>query len=144
MAPRFIFRFSAASCLLFAATPSTGADIHCPASLTETPSVSQSDPAWVIAVSPGVRPLEHVGVYLGSAPDYGAQAPDSTHKARLRETVTWSLVRAPNDSFWVGCSYTGTTAMALKQIDPQAKQCIAIYELLPSGRRQRLSAFRCQ
>lgn len=145
MRPRLLWPISAAvSCLLFNATPSVGAQIHCPDSITETPTVSMDDRQWVIITKTGERPLEHVGIYLGTVSEHGAQIPDSTKRAKLRETVTWNIRRSSTDSFWIGCSYVGTTAVLFQQLDPGIKRCIATYDLLPSGRRQRLTTLDCQ
>lgn len=145
MGSRFaLLILAAASYLLFKAAPSMGAEIHCPESISETPSVSINDKTWTVVTKTGERSIEHVGIYLGTVSEYGAQDPDSTKKVRLRETVTWNIVRSPTDGFWVGCTYVGTTAILLKKLDPEIKQCVAIYELLPTGRRQRLITFGCQ
>ncbi len=133
-----------AAFLLLKAAPSMGAEIHCPASISETPLVSISDETWTVAAKKGERPLEQVGIYLGSISEYGAQVPDLTKKAKLQETVMWKLVRLPKDNFWVGCAYVGTSAILLKKLDPSLQQCVATYTLLPTGKRQRLNTFECQ
>lgn len=88
--------------------------------------------------------MERAGVYLGNPPEYGALVPDATHRSTLRETVTWRLVRAPEDVFWIGCAYTGTTAMLFKKLDSGVTRCTVTYDLLPSGRRQRLRVLECR
>jgi len=132
------------SSLLLCAGAAVGAEIECPASITETPSVISGNAAWLISAKTGERPLEHAGIYLGSPAEAGAQVPDSTRTTRFREKVTWKLVRAPQDEFWVGCSYTGTSAILLKRLESGVTQCIATYTLLPSGRRQQLETMDCR
>jgi len=148
MAPRFNFTlFAAASCLLLKVFPTFSAEIECPASIVETPSVSINDKVWTVVTKTGERPLEQVGIYQSrtdTADVYGAQVPDSTNTAKRQEVSTWNLIHSPSDIFWVGCSYAGTTAIVLKQLAPDIKQCVATYELTPPSRWKRLSTFRCQ
>lgn len=126
------------------ALAAVAAEIHCPASVTETPTVSTEEKQWIVVAIPGERNLERVGIYLGNPSEYGAQVPDSTKTVKKKETVTWRLTRSETDTFWVGCSYVGTTAMLFQKVDAKATTCVASYDLLPSGRRQRLSAMVCQ
>lgn len=131
-------------CLLSISSPSVAGDIKCPGSITETPTVSLTDKRWTVVTNSGERPLEHVGIYLGTLSEYGAQVPDATKKSKRKETVTWNIQRSPTDTFWVGCSYVGTTAVLLQELDSSVNVCMATYDLLPSGRRQRLSTLNCQ
>jgi hypothetical protein len=129
---------------LAAAAPGHAAETACPAAIVETPSVALTDDAWQLAAAPGERPLEHAGIYLGALAQLGAQVPDSTRKKQLTETVTWRLRRADADQFWIGCSYVGTTALLARPIAPGATECVVSYELLRTGRRQRLTGIACR
>jgi hypothetical protein len=53
------------SCTALAAL---AAEIHCPASITETPTVATEDWQWMVVASSGERQLERVGIYLGTRP----------------------------------------------------------------------------
>ncbi len=119
-------------------------EIHCPTNLSETPTAVNPDPVWTIAASTGERPLDSVGVYWGSVDQRGAQVPDDTQKKKSSETLTWRLPKAEGGHYWIGCSYTSTTAMLYQKIAPTYSQCVATYMLLPSGRRLRLAAMQCQ
>jgi hypothetical protein len=130
--------------LPFTAQTAIAAEIHCPSSIKETPSVSKKDEQWVVVASSGERLLERVGIYLGTPSEHGAQVPDSENATKKTESVTWRLRRAASDAFWVGCSYVGTTAMLFKKVDTNVTTCVASYDLLPSGRRQRLSTMDCR
>lgn len=123
--------------LLFSGDSAVAAEIQCPRTITETPAVSTPNDQWTVVALSGERPLEGVGVYLGDPPEHGAQVPDST-KTKTR-IVKWRLVRAEKDTFWVGCTYVGTTAMLFQKVDAKASACAATYDLMPSGRPQRLS-----
>lgn len=131
-------------CLPSISSPSVAGEIKCPSSITETPTVSSNDKRWTVVTNSGERPLEHVGIYLGTLSEYGAQVPDATKKSKRKEMETWNIKRSPTDTFWVGCSYVGTTAVLFQELDSSVKVCVATYDLLPSGRRQRLSALDCQ
>lgn len=119
-------------------------EINCPANLSETPSVLSLDPMWTIAATAGERPLDTVGVYWGSPEQRGAQVPDDTQKKKSLETLTWRLPKADGGQYWIGCSYTNTTAMLYQKIAPTYSQCLATYTLLPTGRRLRLAAMHCK
>lgn len=129
---------------LFATHATVAAEIHCPTSVKETPTVSTEEKQWTVVASSGERHLEHVGIYLGDPSEYSAQVPDSTKTVKKKQIVKWRLTRSKTDTFWVGCSYVGTTAMLFQKVDGKATMCVASYDLLPSGRRQRLSAMVCQ
>lgn len=120
------------------------AEIHCPASINETPNISNKYIQWTVVANSGERPLERAGVYLGIPPDYGAQVPDSTKSDKKKETVTWKISRANSDLFWIGCSYVGTTATLFQQIGNTIEVCTATYDLLPSGKRLRLYTLECR
>ena len=125
---------------LVACVSTTAAEISRPRSITETPTVSTVDSQWTVVASAGKRPLEQVGIYLGTLSEYGAQVPESTKTTKKKEIDIWRIVRAETDTFWVGCCYTGTTALLFQNLDPSVTQCVATYDLLPTGHRQRLSS----
>lgn len=141
---RSLFVLSITTLALTLSCAAPAVEIHCPASMTETPTVSSAEKQWVVVAPSGERYLERVGIYLGNPSEDGAQVPDSTKTDKRKETVTWRLTRSETDTFWVGCSYVGTTAMLFQKVDAKATTCVAAYDLLPSGRRQRLSAMVCQ
>lgn len=130
--------------LSFTTHTAVATEIHCPASVMETPGVSTEEKEWTVIANSGERHLEHVGIYLGAPSEYSAQVPDSTKTVKKKQIVKWRLTRSQTDTFWVGCSYVGTTAMLFQKVDAKATTCVASYDLLPSGRRQRLSAMVCQ
>lgn len=128
----------------FTAPAAFAAEIHCPTLITETPTVSKEDKQWIVVASSGERQLERVDIYLGTLSEYGAQVPDSTKTVKKKEIVTWPISRSETDTFWVGCSYVGTTATLFQKVDANVTACVASYDLLPSGKRQRLSAMDCR
>lgn len=131
---------------LFSTLPISGyaAEIKCPDSITETPHVSSVAKSWKVVSIPGVRSLEQAGIYFGNPVELGAQVPDSTKEVKAKETSTWRLIRSKGDEFWIGCSYTGTTAMYFQKVSGNITECAVSYDLLPTGRRQRLSAIDCR
>jgi hypothetical protein len=132
------------SALLFASLPSNAATIQCPRSITEKPTVSSADPAWSVVAVSGERQVQHAGVYTGIAAEYGAQVPDSTTTTDREERVTWHIPKRDSETFWIGCSYAGTTAMLTIELKPGMESCVASYALLPSGKRQRLKHIDCR
>lgn len=129
--------------LSFSGDSAVAAEIFCPRTITETPTVATANNQWTVVALLGERPLEGVGVYLGDPPEHGAQVPDSTKTIKKARIVKWRLVRAEKDTFWVGCTYVGTTAMLFQKLDAKVSACAATYDLLPSGRPQRLSGMVC-
>jgi len=127
----------------FLAAPIYAHEIECPQSITEKPSVSKKEKKWRIVSASGERPLERVGIYLGDTSEYSAQVPDSSEVSQGEEKVVWNIVRAPEDTFWVGCEYTGTTALLFQKLNPASKICTATYELLSSGKRLSLKSLIC-
>ena len=101
------------------------------------------DRQWLVVARQGERALEGVGIFLGTPAEFGAQVPDASKVERNRELVTWRIVRATGDRFWVGCVYSGTTAMLFQKLAADESLCVATYDLLPSGKRQRLSSMQC-
>lgn len=97
-----------------------------------------------MVTSSGPRPVEHAGIYLGSPDEQAALVPDAQRKSRTEEIITWQIKRAESDDFWLGCSYTGTTAMLFRKLDSAVRGCTASYDLLPTGKRQRLRNIACQ
>lgn len=127
------------------ALPAQATEIHCPAAISESPTVSFKDRQWSIVAKPGERQLDHAGVYLSAAGEYGAEVPDSTKAAkRSEERVLWRMADSPTEAFAIGCSYTGTTAMLFMKLEKSVAQCVVTYELLPTGTRQRLRSIECR
>lgn len=119
------------------------APIHCPESITEQPSVLQTDPAWLVVVTPGQRQLEHVGVFLSIGEGYAAQTPDSTKSTDREERVRWKLPSPGAESYWLGCAYIGTTAKLFIRLNRKTTSCLVTYTLLQTGKRQRLKEINC-
>lgn len=132
------------SSLLIATRSTLAAEIHCPETITELPTVSNKNKEWTVITSSGERQLESIGIYLGTPAEYGAQVPDSTRTIGKKEDITWKITRSTADTFWLGCSYVGTTAMLFQKLAATVKECVATYDLLPSGKRQRLRTVECR
>ncbi len=131
--------------LTLAFTPGGNAtELACPDAILETPSAATTQGPWRLAAAAGERPLDHAGIYLGAPGQLEAQVPDFTRKKQHTETVTWRLKRADGDRYWIGCSYVGTTAMMVRPVEPGIQECEATYELLRTGRRQRLKGMACR
>lgn len=127
--------------LSFAAS---GATIQCPRTIVEKPTVASANPAWSVISNSGERQVEHAGVYLGIGNEYGAQVPDGTRIAGHEEYVSWRMPPAAAESYWIGCSYRGTTAMLILKLKPDIASCVVTYALLPTGKRLRLKNIDCR
>ena len=133
-----------ASCCTAAASDSVATEIKCPDSIRERPVVETQVEGWDVVGEAGVRPLDRVGIYLFNPAKNGALVPDATKRTKTEERVTWLLVRGQSDEFWVGCIYHGTTALLAKRLDQDVGQCVASYQLLPTGTRLRLIRMSCK
>lgn len=132
-----------ATVLLALALPASAAPLRCPPAITETPSVAPPGSHWTVVATAGQRPLEHAGIYLRTGSDYGAQVPDSTRRKKRDEFISWKLPAPGRESYWLGCSYAGTTARLFVQVKPEARVCTVTYSLLPTGKRQRVKGIDC-
>lgn len=88
--------------------------------------------------------MDQAGIYIGIGAEYGAQVPDTTRKSNREERVNWRMPSPATETYWVGCSYVGTTALLVIKLKPTIEACVATYTLLPTGRRQRLKNIDCQ
>jgi hypothetical protein len=128
----------------FFSLAASGITIQCPQTIIEKPAVASANPAWSVIASSGERPVEHAGVYLGIGPEYGAQVPDSTKTSNREEFVSWKMPSGAAETFWIGCSYTGTTAMLIVKLKPDIASCVVTYARLPTGKRQHLKNIDCR
>lgn len=106
--------------------------------------VSIADSAWSVVAHPGERQVEQAGIYIGMGKVFGAQVPDSTKISNREEHVTWRMPGPGTEKYWLGCSYSGTSAMLVIELKPDILSCVATYSLLPAGKRQRLNRIDCQ
>jgi hypothetical protein len=130
--------------LLLMPFATSAAPIECPQSITEQPMVSMANSAWSVVAHSGERQVEQAGVYIGIGKEYGAQVPDSTKISNREEQVTWRMPAPGAEKYWLGCSYSGTSAMLVIELKPEIQSCLATYMLLPTGKRQRLKRIDCR
>lgn len=112
--------------------------------IVEKPSVSHVPSEWILVAAPGSRQLEQAGVYVAIGGEYSAQVPDSTTPAKRQERVRWHLPASPGETYWMGCAYSGTTAKLMIRVTPGVERCDVSYDLLPTGKRQRLNRISCR
>lgn len=129
--------------LSFLSFAASGATIQCPRTIVEKPAVASANPAWSVIANSGERQVEQAGVYLGIGTEYGAQIPDSTRTTEREEYVSWKMPSPAAETYWIGCSYSGTTAMLIVKLKPTIASCVATYALLPTGKRERLKNIDC-
>lgn len=145
------YKFICASMLvlLCPTTLATGQTFSCPESIIEQAHVDQSSvdavaQGWQVSVLKGSRYLESASIYLEHQGEYGAQVPDHTTTKASKEVLTWNISQAPDFTFFVGCSYTNTSAVLYEKIDSRFKKCVLTYELLPTGSRQKVGSIKCK
>ena len=119
-------------------------ELDCPRVIREKPTVLSDIASWLIVSEPGMRPVAEASIYLGAPHESAVQVPDASTIGNGIELISWNLVRTASDEFWLGCSYTGTSAKLFRKIAIEASECSVRYDLLPSGRRQRLRDVSCR
>lgn len=129
------------SAIAFAAQAAT---LQCPRTIIEKPAVAPENAPWSVVANSGERQLEQAGIYIAIGAEYGAQVPDATTTANREEHVKWRMPSPAAETYWVGCSYVGTTAMLVTRLKPTTESCVATYTLLATGRRQRLKNIDCR
>ena len=130
--------------LMSLVTGCAAANLSCPESINEVPSLQDTPSPWTPLVEQGSRHLDQVAVYFGHPNQRGAQVPDRSLKNKVEETVIWGVSASGGGQYWVGCSYVGTTALLITQVASSARECRAQYTLLPTGKRLKLRAFTCE
>ena len=137
-------RLAIVSLLFATAFAAQAGTLQCPRSITEKPAVAPANAPWSVVASSGERPLDHAGIYIAIGSEYGAQVPDATRTANREEHVKWRMPSAATETYWVGCSYVGTTAMLVMRLKPTFESCVATYALLSTGKRQGLKNIDCR
>lgn len=56
----------------------------------------------------------------------------------------WAVNSDPDNPFWIGCIYQGTTVILLQPVDPQAKHCDAYHDIDAPGYPSPLLRFTCE
>ena len=128
----------------WAVSAAHAAEIACPRSIVETPSVGGDTTGWQVLAEGGTRPLRQVEVYFGEPAQRASQVPDLHRRKTRGETQVWILRRAPGDVFHVACAYEGTTALLWRAVPDDARRCTARYERLKGVRAPRLVDMICR
>lgn len=131
---------------LVAAMPGRAATVQCPRTLDEAPQVEQVPAPWHVVAPRGPRGLEQAGIYWGNeAASLGSLLPTDDRVEKGQQHVRWQLLPPPaGEHHWIGCMYTGTTALLVLRLDAAVSRCEVVYDLLPTGRRKRLASVDCR
>ncbi|MFC0133424.1 STY0301 family protein [Massilia eurypsychrophila] len=65
-------------------------------------------------------------------------------KKRRRRTRDLEIPSPSTESYWLGCSYSGTTALLVIKLKPTVHSCVATYTLFERGKRQHLKIVECR
>ena len=136
-------RTSLAGLLLLVATAAHAATITCPPVLMETPVVNSMLSGWDVDVRAGQRTLADAAIHLSRGSDRGGVAPDVTRRAGAQEMSTWTLAPGDGDVYWVACSYGNTSALLLQKVPETARRCVAVHDVLNSGRHLNVRPVEC-
>lgn len=122
----------------------TATTITCPPTLVETPVVSSLLAGWEVDVRAGRRTLSGAAVHVSRGSDRGDVPPDATAQSDRQETAWWTLSPGDGSVYWVACSYGNTSALLLQRIPDTARRCVAMHEVLKSGRQLNVQPVRCE
>jgi hypothetical protein len=125
-------------------TSASAVDFSCPATLQSSQLAQDVQSDWQPVDLKSISTLDEVAILSGDPADNASFIPDDATKSAVVETVTWNLVRNPDEPLWIACTYTNTRLILVKRIPEAAKQCVATYDLLPNGNRQRLASSQCK
>ena len=140
---RYARRAGLAGLLLVAGAAARPATITCPPILLETPVVNSMLSGWDVDVRAGRRTLADAAIHLSRGSDRGGVAPDVTRRAGAQEMSSWTLEPGDGDVYWVACSYGNTSALLLQKVPETARRCVAIHDVLNSGRHLNVRPVEC-
>lgn len=75
---------------------------------------------------PAQHYFENAGIYSGHPREQASLVPDEQVGAK-KLTARWSLPPNSQHAYWLGCSYRGTTVMAVRQLDSHYRSCSIEY-----------------
>jgi hypothetical protein len=136
-------RVGVAILLLVTGSAARAATITCPPMLLETPVVNSMLSGWDVDVRAGRRTLADAAIHLSRGSDRGGVAPDATRRAGAQEMSTWTLAPGDGDVYWVACSYGNTSALLLQKVPETARRCVAVHDVLNSGRHLNVRPVEC-
>ena len=141
--PRRARRAAVAALLLVAGAAARAATITCPPILLETPVVDSMLPGWDVDVRAGRRTLADAAIHLSRGNDRAGVAPDALRRTGAQETSTWTLAPGDGAVYWVACSYGNTSALLLQKVPEAARRCVAVHDVLNSGRHLNVRPVEC-
>lgn len=137
----------AAGLVRAAAPPSPspgGMELHCPATLAQAPVADGLPSGWVVHGAPDQLHLQRATFYDGDPVGLGTLAPDTTHRSGLTETSTWSFAPGDSAQVWLGCLYSGATAVVARPLPGGLHQCTTVLRLTSMGDPSEPLSVRCR
>ena len=128
---------------LAAGASARAATITCPPAMVETPVVSSLLKGWDVEVRAGRRTLSGAAILVSRGSDRRGPPPDSTQQAGRQEVLAWTIAPSDGEIWWVACSYGNTSALLLQRVPETARQCVARYEVLNTGRHLDVRPVEC-
>ncbi len=122
----------------------SAAELTCPASLSVTPNVQEPGKGWKVFNGAESVPLDQVVMFLDNPSHKGSLVPDDSQKTKTEARDRWTFHRASGDTYWLGCAYLNTTAVAARELEQNISQCEVRYSLLPTGRRLAVKDITCK
>ena len=100
-----VLRFLA-TCLLcaaFSVAVLPAEEFTCPATLPVRQTAISLQNGWEAVPNNDPVHLDGVSIFYKHPRERGSQVPDKMDRTKVEESVTWNIVRAPGDEFWLGC-----------------------------------------
>jgi hypothetical protein len=93
-------------------------EIVCPATILASTAVTTAE-GWEPVGGAAEFRLEHARLYMGNPADDRRLQPDEGSGDDPR----WRLPDSKNGEAWVGCTYSNTTVVLARKLDPRLTQC---------------------
>ena len=144
LAVAFVFSSAWSRAAAPVSPPAAGLELHCPATLAQTPVADGLPTGWVLHGTPAELRLQRAAFYDGDPVGLGTLAPESTRRNGLTETSTWSF--APDDAtqVWLACLYGGATAVVARPLPGGLRQCTTVLRLTSLGEPSEPVSVRCR
>lgn len=97
----------------------------CPPTLQIAETPANPPGGWTVIPDPGrdnAHRLQSISFFSGDPKDGAALAPDDEKRTTRGYSSTWYF--QPDDTgYWIGCSYTNTSLMAIRKLADNIGQC---------------------
>jgi hypothetical protein len=144
LAPWLVLPLSLARAAAPTPAANPGVDLHCPATLSQSPVADGMPPGWLLRSVPGELALQRAAFYDGDPVGLGSLVPDTTHRVGSTEISTWVFGGDDSAHVWIGCLYRDAAAVVARQLPTGLRQCTTRTRLTAMGDPSALLSVQCR